>query len=188
MTTRALAKREHERALGTASQYLTFHVGSELMACPIATIREVIEYTGLTRIPTSSACVPGVLNLRGAVVPVIDLSVRLGRAPTRPSRRTCVIVVETSSEEGLIPVGVIVDAVGEALDVSPEQIAPRPSFGSGLRSDFVASLLRIQASFVSVVDMNTVLSLQELEQLVSQASDEAGRATLSRPASAPAER
>ena len=79
-------------------------------------------------------------------------------------------MVETASEEGVVPIGVIVDAVGEALDVSPQQIAPRPSFGSGLRSEFVACLLHIGGRFVSVVDMSSVLSMQELERLVTQAS------------------
>ena len=173
MSTTAIARSTVGRAEEQTSagmQYLTFMLGGELFAVPIGTIREVIEYSGLTRIPLAPPALPGVLNLRGAVVPVVDLSLRFGRAPMQVGRRTCVIIVETETEDGLQAVGVIVDAVSEALEVSRSQIEHRPAFGSGLRSDFVSSMLKVEGRFIVVLDMRVVLSMAELEQLVVSAT------------------
>ena len=158
-----------ERAAVVTSQYLTFTLASELFAVPIETIREVIEFHGITRIPLAPAAVPGVLNLRGQVIPIVDLSVRFGRAPTAVGRRTCVIVVEMMFEEGMQPIGVIVDSVSEALEATPGQLEQRPTFGTGIRSDFVDSMLDVAGNFVIVLDLRTVLSMSELESLVSEA-------------------
>ena len=153
-----------------ASQYLTFMLGTELYAVPIASIREVVEFHGLTRIPLAPSVVPGVLNLRGSVVPVVDLSARFGGAPMTIGKRTCVVVVEMRVAEGVYPLGVIVDSVSEALQVEPHQLEDRPAFGSGLRADFVAGMLNLGGRFVVVLELNQVLSMNELEQLVTDAS------------------
>jgi purine-binding chemotaxis protein CheW len=178
MNTTAIARSSTSRGeatVGDAVQYLTFTLAGELFAVPIETIREVIEYSGLTRIPLAPAALPGVLNLRGAVIPVVDLSVRFGRAPMAIGRRTCVIIVETATEEGLQAIGVIVDAVSEALEVARSQVELRPAFGSGLRDDFVSSMLNVQGRFVIVLDMKVVLSMEELEQLVLSATSAASQ-------------
>jgi purine-binding chemotaxis protein CheW len=148
------------------SQYLTFKLAEELFAVPISRVREVVEFQGMTRIPLSPPALPGVLNLRGAVVPLVDLSVRFGRPPTRFSRRTCVVVVELPVEAELSHVGVIVDSVSEALEVDERQLERRPAFGTGLRADFVAGILNLGGRFVVVLDVQTVLCAAELEQLV----------------------
>jgi purine-binding chemotaxis protein CheW len=153
-----------------ASQYLTFMLGAELYAVPIASIREVVEFHGLTRIPLAPSVVPGVLNLRGAVVPVVDLSARFGRAPMTIGRRTCVVVVEMQIAEGVYPLGVIVDSVSEALEVEAHQLEQRPAFGSGLRADFVAGMLNLGGRFVVVLELTQVLSMNELEQMVTDAA------------------
>lgn len=163
----ALARAEASQT----SQYLTFTLGNELFAVPIAPIREIIEFPGLTEIPMTPAFLRGVINLRGAVVPVIDLSLRFGRAATQVGRRTCVVIVEVPHEEGLQPVGVIVDTVSAVLDVEDASIDQRPGFGTGLRTDFVAGMLNLGGKFVVVLDMNNVLSSDELEQLVSSSND-----------------
>jgi purine-binding chemotaxis protein CheW len=169
MTGTALTRADPTQASDVAPslQYLTFMLGSELFAVPIETIREVIEYHGLTRMPLAPAVIPGVLNLRGAVVPVIDLCVRFGRTPTTIGRRTCVVIVEMPGEEGVQSVGVLVDSVSEALEVEPSQLERRPAFGTGLRNDFVVGMLKHGGRFVVVLDMAAVLSMQELEQLVA---------------------
>lgn len=182
--TAAITKVTRESA-GTDSarslQYLTFFLSGELYAVPIETIREVVEFQGLTRIPLAPPAVPGVLNLRGAVVPVVDLSVRFGRAATEVGRRTCVVIVEAETEEGLQAVGLIVDAVSEALEIAAHQLEQRPAFGSGLRADFVAGMLNLEGRFVVVLDMRVVLSLSELEQLVSGSVGSSGTREISRP-------
>lgn len=161
------------------SQYLTFLLGSELFALPIARVREVIEVQGLTRMPLSPSVVPGVLNLRGAVIPVVDLSARIGRSPTAVGRRSCIIVVEVEDEGAVTPIGVLVDAVSEALEVAAHQLERRPAFGAGLRPDFVAGMLNLEGRFVVVLEVEQLLSMAELEQLVSDASAdrEPGRLT-----------
>lgn len=156
--------------VGAVLQYLTFMLGDEMFAVPIAAIREVIEFNGLTRVPLAPTAVPGVLNLRGAVVPLVDLSARLGRGATAIGRRTCVVIVEVGSADATQPIGVLVDAVREALDVEASQLERRPQFGSGLRSDFVAGILNLGTRFVVILETDQVLSLQELEQLVSAAA------------------
>ena len=157
-----------ERPPDATSQYLTFTLGTELFAVPIETIREVIEFHGLTRIPLAPAVVPGVLNLRGQVIPIVDLSVRFGRAPTVVGRRTCVIVVEMMFEDAMQPIGVIVDSVSEAREATSVQLEQRPAFGAGIRSDFVAGMLDVAGNFVIVLDVRNVLSMAELESLVSE--------------------
>jgi len=159
-----------EQAAPLPSQYLTFTLGAELYAVPIASIREVVELNGLTPIPMTSPVVPGVVNLRGSVIPVIDLSARFGRPPTAIGRRTCVIVVEAQAGDAREALGVIVDAVSEAVEVDESQIEQRPAFGAGLRPDFVAGMLKLAGRFVVVLELAHVLSLGELEQLVSDAA------------------
>jgi len=152
------------------SQYLTFTLGDELFAVRIGLIREVIGLQSITRIPLAPAAVPGVLNLRGSVVPVVDLAARLGRGPSAFGRRTCVMVVEMGQPDAPQPIGLIVDTVREALEVDAAQIEPRPAFGAGLRSDFVAEMLNFTGCFVAVLDVEQVLSMRELEQLVTDAT------------------
>jgi purine-binding chemotaxis protein CheW len=167
--TTALARAGTHDEEPQSRQYLTFVLAGELYAVPIETIREVVEFHGLTRIPLAPAVVPGVLNLRGSVVPVVDLAVRFGSTATAIGRRTCVVIVETETDEGLQPMGLIVDAVSEALEINPQQLEQRPAFGTGLRRDFVLGMLNLADRFVVVLDMRVVLSLSELEQLVSGA-------------------
>lgn len=150
-----------------ALQYLTFTLEDQLYAVPLESIREVIEYPGLTHIPLSPPVIPGVLNLRGAVVPVVDLRVRFGRPPTVAGRRTCVVIAELIVADELQLVGVLVDAVSEALEVRPEQLEPCPSFGTGLRSGFVVGMLNLEPRFVAVLKLEEVLSMSELAQLVN---------------------
>lgn len=150
-------------------QYLSFTLGGELFTVPITPIREIIEYQKLTEIPMTPAFLRGVINLRGAVVPVIDLSVRFGREATQIGKRTCIVIVEVELDDGLHPLGIIVDAVNEVLEAESGQIEARPGFGAGLRADFVAGILNLAGRFVVMLDLGRVLSADELEQLIGAA-------------------
>lgn len=159
------------RQLATAEtpltqQFLSLTLGDDLFALPIEHIREIIEFGGLTEIPLMPAFLRGVINLRGAVVPVIDLAVRFGRACTTIGKRTCIVIVEVEREDGLQLLGIIVDAVNAVLDVSPQQLESRPSFGARIRADFIAGILKQDEKFVIVLDIPQVLSLDELAELV----------------------
>jgi purine-binding chemotaxis protein CheW len=157
------------------TQYLTFMLGGEPLAIGILVIKEIIEFSTLTTVPMMPGCIRGVINLRGAVVPVMDLAARFGRGPTPVTRRTCIVIVEVQAAAGDAQVvGVMVDAVNEVLDIAPEDIEPPPAFGARIRTDFIHGMGKVRGSFVILLDVNRVLSLDELE-LLGQAGDEAER-------------
>lgn len=147
-------------------QFLTLTLGQELFALPIEHIREIIEFGGLTEIPLMPSFLRGVINLRGAVVPVIDLAVRFGRERTAIAKRTCIVIVEVEQNENLQLLGIIVDAVNEVLAVEGHQLENRPAFGARIRADFIAGILKHHEQFVVVLDIPHVLSLDELAELV----------------------
>jgi purine-binding chemotaxis protein CheW len=159
------------------AQYLTFTLGKDTFAVNIAPIREIIEYPGVTEIPMTSDFLRGVINLRGAVVPVIDLSARFGRGLTAIGRRTCVVIIEIPVENGHHALGILVDGVNEVLDVESSQIENRPEFGMGMRADFVNGLVRIGGRFVIILDVAQVLSGAELAELIEQTAPAAARKT-----------
>lgn len=147
-------------------QFLTLTLGQELFALPIEHIREIIEFGGLTEIPLMPNFLRGVINLRGAVVPVIDLAVRFGRECTPIAKRTCIVIVEVEQGDSMQLLGVIVDAVNEVLAVEGHQLESRPAFGARIRADFIAGILKHHEQFVVVLDIPQVLSLDELAELV----------------------
>ncbi len=159
-----LAARGTQGGPGTA-QYLTFHAAQATYAMGIGAIREIIEYGSLTTIPLMPRFIRGVINLRGAVVPVIDLAARLGFPPAAPSRRTCIVIVEMGHEGELFEMGVVVDGVSEVLELNPEDLEPPPTFGSNIRSDFIQNMARIHGSFVIVMRLEQVLSIDEVSHL-----------------------
>lgn len=154
------------QGLELVRQYLMFNLGGETYGVGIHAIREIIEYPGVTTIPLAPAFLHGVINLRGAVVPVLDLSVRFGREPTVINRRTCIVVVEVAQGEALHMLGVLVDAVSEVREVEASEVESRPQFGTGLRNDFVTAMLRREQGFIPILDVAAVLSLGELESLI----------------------
>jgi len=159
-----LAARGNPARQGTA-QYLTFHAAQATYAMGIGTIREIIEYGSITTIPLMPAFIRGVINLRGAVVPVIDLAARLGFPPAAPSRRTCIVIVEMGHEGELFEMGLVVDGVSEVLELSPADLEPPPTFGANIRSDFIQNMARIHGNFVIVMRLEQVLSIDEVSHL-----------------------
>jgi purine-binding chemotaxis protein CheW len=158
------------QGLELVRQYLMFNLGGETYGVGIHAIREIIEYPGVTSIPLAPHFLHGVINLRGAVVPVLDLSVRFGRAATVINRRTCIVVVEVAQGEALHMLGVLVDGVTEVREVESGEVESRPQFGTGLRSDFVIAMLRREQGFIPILDISAVLSLGELENLIEAGS------------------
>ncbi len=150
-------------------QYLTFMLGGETYAMGILAIKEIIEYAHLTEVPRMPAFIRGVINLRGAVVPVIDLSARFGRAATVVTRRTCIVIVEVASGQHehseTQVVGVMVDAVNAVLEIAPAEIEPPPSFGAHIRADFMHGMGKVQDRFVIILNIHHVLSVDEMAGL-----------------------
>lgn len=161
---------ESEDNLELVRQYLMFNLGGETYGVGIHAIREIIEYPGITAIPLAPRFLHGVINLRGAVVPVLDLSVRFGQEPTCINRRTCIVVVEVAQGDNLHMLGVLVDGVTEVREVEPGEVERKPQFGTGLRNDFVIGMLRREQGFIPILDIAAVLSLVELEALIEAGS------------------
>ncbi|AHY43639.1 chemotaxis protein CheW [Stutzerimonas decontaminans] len=161
---------ESEENLELVRQYLMFNLSGETYGVGIHAIREIIEYPGVTAIPLAPRFLHGVINLRGAVVPVLDLSVRFGQEPTRINRRTCIVVVEVAQGDNLHMLGVLVDGVTEVREVEPGEVERKPQFGTGLRNDFVIGMLRREQGFIPILDIASVLSLVELETLIEAGS------------------
>ncbi len=148
--------------LGEEQQYLTFTLGEEMFAIGILSIREIIEYGQLTDVPMTPPFIRGVINLRGAVVPVVDLAVRFGRQPRDVTRRTCIVIVDVTWSEGSQEMGVVVDAVSEVLEIPETDIEPPPEFGARIRIDFIRGMGKVAGKFVVLLDANKVLSLDEV--------------------------
>lgn len=147
------------------TQYLTFMVGGETFAIGILKIKEIIEFEELTPVPMMPECIRGVINLRGAVVPVLDLSSRFGRRVSAITRRTCILVVETGTGEERQDMGVIVDAVNAVVEMPDAEIEPAPDFGTRLRTDFIEGMGKIDGRFVILLDTGQVLSPEEIGEL-----------------------
>lgn len=146
-------------------QYLTFMLGGETFAIGILAIKEIIEYGNLTEVPMMPAYIRGVINLRGSVVPVVDLSARFGRKSTQLTRRTCIVIIEVASDEEKQVVGVVVDAVNEVLEIPQEQIEPPPAFGAKIRTDFIRGMGKVNSKFVIILNVGNVLSIDDLALL-----------------------
>lgn len=148
-------------------QYLTFTLGSEMFAVGTQNVKEIIEYGNITGVPMMPESIRGVINLRGAVVPVIDLSARFGSPRTEITRRTCIVILEVDSGEGRQDIGVVVDTVCEVLEIPPADIEPPPSFGARIRTDFMLGMGKVNGKFVILLDVGKVLSVDELSVLAA---------------------
>ena len=148
-------------------QYLTFLLSGEMYAVGILNVKEIIEYGQLTEIPMMPAFIRGVINLRGSVVPVVDLAARFGHAQSEIGKRTCIVIVEVSQEDSKHDLGIMVDAVSEVLEVSSADIEPAPAFGAKIRADFIAGMAKINGKFVIILDIQRVLSVDEMATLAN---------------------
>lgn len=146
-------------------QYLTFLLGEDLFAIGILKIKEIIEYGSLTVVPMMPDYIRGVINLRGAVVPVIDLSARFGRERSSVHRRSCIVIIEIQGDGEHQDIGVMVDAVNEVLEIQSSDVEPPPSFGAKIRADFIKAMGKVEGDFVIILDVDRVLSVDEMSML-----------------------
>lgn len=154
----------NEPVPATSTQYLSFNLAGEEYALGILQVKEIIEYDTVTRIPGAPAWVRGVFNLRGGVVPVVDLAVKLGLAPTTPTRWSCIVVVEVKSGGERLVLGLLADAIGQVIDLMPEDVMPPPDFGAPVHVDYLVGMGRLgsERKFVLLMDIDKVLSSQEV--------------------------
>ena len=153
------------------NQYLTFMLRGEEYAVAVLRVKEIIQYETVTHVPTVPAHVRGVINLRGAVLPVIDLSAKFGHATSEPTATTCIVVVETRVDEEVVMVGVVADAVSRVLDLSPEQIEAPPSFGTHVRVDFLVGRGKVDERLVLVLDLDRILCAVETIDVVETSAE-----------------
>jgi purine-binding chemotaxis protein CheW len=144
------------------TQYLTFTLGGEAFAIGILAIKEIIEYRQPTAVPMAPPAVCGVINLRGAVVPVMDPRVRFGQPSSPVGKRTCIVIVEVAQgDDERQVIGVLVDAVSEVLEIPAADIEAPPSFGTRIRGDFIAGIGKVRNKFVILLDVDRVLGGDE---------------------------
>lgn len=151
----------------TTQQYLTFTLGEEVFAVGTRNVREIIEYGRLTHVPLMPPSILGVINLRGGVVPIMDLRLRFGQGATQVSRRSCIIILEVQREGIDQVIGIVVEAVNAVLEIPQQDIEPPPSFGSHIPTDFLIGMGKLDTSLVVLIDIGRVLSLDDLRQLAS---------------------
>jgi len=142
-------------------QYLSFTLGGSDYAVGILQVKEILQFETVTRVPSVPPSVRGVINLRGSVVPVIDLAVKFGLAPMPVTKRTCVLIVEASLEGERAVMGVLADAVREVLDLGPNDVEPPPSFGTQVRVEFITGMAKVGKGFVLLLDLDRVISARE---------------------------
>lgn len=164
----------HSEAGDEVTQYLTFAVSDERLAMSIDAVKEIIETPVVTRVPMTPDYIRGVINLRGSVVPVIDLGARLGRGPIILTKRSCIVLVEVHVGDESHVLGMLVDEVKNILEIAAEDIKPPPEFGSEIRTDFIEAMGRVDDVFVIILSVDHVLSMQELAALRRLSHEAAG--------------
>lgn len=149
-------------------QYLTFTLGDEVFAMDIRSVREIIQHGAMTIVPLMPAFVRGVINLRGAVVPVIDLQSRFGRNKAQLGKKTCVIIFDVGAEGDKVELGLLVDAVSEVIDISAAQIEPPPQFGTTIQREFIRGLGKVEGEFIVILEPERALNIDDMVALAEQ--------------------
>lgn len=148
-----------------SQQYLTFSVAGQMYGLGILAIKEIIQYGSVSAVPMMPDFIRGVINLRGAVVPVLDLAARFHGKPATSGRRSCIVVVELMEEEGVQDIGILVDSVSAVLEIGAADIEPPPAFGAGIKSAFIAGMGKVDGQFVILLDPERVLETEDLASL-----------------------
>src|SRR5258707_15090356 len=158
-------------------QYLTFLLANEEYAIGILKVKEIIEYDTVTTVPKTPKWVRGVINLRGAVVPVVDLAIKFGLELKPVTKTTCIVIIETQFESQNTTIGILVDAVSQVMELATEDLQPVPEFGTRVKVDYLLGMAQLGKRFALLLDVDKVLSTDELLHLNGVASSaEAGPA------------
>ena len=146
-------------------QYLSFTLDTELFAIDIVKVREVLDYTKITKVPRMPDFMLGVINLRGNVVPVIDMKKKFGMPPVEKTVNTCIVIVEISMGGEYLILGALVDSVQEVFELEPDQIEPPPRIGVRLRTEFIKGMGKKGDDFIIILDTDRIFSAEELTLL-----------------------
>lgn len=154
-----------QSAATNRSQYLTFVIGSDTFALSLLKVKEIIEYNSVTYVPRMPEWIRGVINLRGNVIPVVDLAVKLRQPANAVGKQTCIVIAEVHCDSETTVMGIVVDSVREVVDWQPSEIQAPPSFGTRLKADYLLGMAGSGRKFSLVLDIDKVLSIDELLEL-----------------------
>ncbi len=149
----------------TTGKYLTFTLDEEEYGIGILKVKEIIGMMDITSVPRTPQFIKGVINLRGKVIPIIDLRLKFEMGEIPYTDRTCIIVVEVDSEEGTILIGIVVDAVSEVLNIQEGEIEETPAFGTQLNTDYILGMAKTQGGVKILLNIDKVLSIEEISDL-----------------------
>jgi purine-binding chemotaxis protein CheW len=149
-------------SIAQTTQYLSFNLDDEVFALDISKVREVLEYTTVTKVPQTPAFMKGVINLRGSVVPVIDMRLKFGMSVTEKTINTCVIIVEINLDGNTTVLGAMADSVQEVFELEDDQIEPAPEIGTRLKTEFIKGMGKRDDSFIIILDIDKVFSSEEV--------------------------
>jgi purine-binding chemotaxis protein CheW len=154
------------------NQYLTFNLDGEVFGLAILKVREVLDFTSITRVPQTPPYMRGVINLRGSVVPVMDLRLKFNMAQTEKTVNTCIIITEVELNGELVVLGALADSVQEVVDLDASQIEPPPHMGTRLRTEFIKGMGKHGDNFIIVLDIDRVFSADDLATTQTAAPQE----------------
>jgi purine-binding chemotaxis protein CheW len=143
-------------------QYLTFKLGNEIFATDVAKVREVLDFTKITEIPRTPDFMSGVINLRGSVVPVVDMRLCLEMSKTERTTNTCIVVLEVLLDNEALVIGALADSVEEVIDLDPDQIRQAPRIGTQIQTDFLKGMGKRDDQFIMILDIDRVFSVDEI--------------------------
>ena len=161
---------EQEGKSSKITQYLAFKLGEEVYAVDVAKVREILDFPPITKVPRTPEFMRGVINLRGSVVPVVDMRLKFGMTMTEKSVNTCIVVVEAMLDNDLTTIGALADSVQEVVELEEAQIEPPPKIGTRLKVEFLKGMGKIGEGFIMLLDIDKVFSEQEL-LMVKDAAD-----------------
>ncbi len=144
------------------AQYLTFKLSEETFAIDVAKVREILDYTAITKVPQTPEFMRGVINLRGSVVPAVDMRLKFGMERTERTVNTCIIVLEVMLDGETTVLGALADSVQEVIDLEPDQVEPAPRIGTCLKTDFIKGMGKHADQFIIILDVDAVFSAREL--------------------------
>lgn len=153
---------QHEYINDNVTQYLTFMLNSEIYGINILNIKEIIDYGNIARVPMMPNFIAGVINLRGSVVPVVDLALRFSEKSSRRTKRSSIVILEVKNEGQMLEIGITVDMVNEVLDILSGEVEPAPSFGTKIRTDFINGMGKVDEQLLVLLDIENILSIDEL--------------------------
>jgi purine-binding chemotaxis protein CheW len=158
---------------GKLAQYLTFWLGEEIFGMDIRSVREIIQCRPMTSLPLMPDFVRGVINLRGAVVPVVDLHARFGRPAAALGKKSCIVIFDALRDDERVELGLLVDAVSEVIKIAADDIESPPDFGSAVRRDFIRGIGKVGARFVILLEPDRALDVTEMAELCERAQETA---------------